>query len=328
MQLAVAGTAVLAIRSGSASLGALVMNINQLHEEALYVADLDRFLTVAEQCAIPPGGKDLPAQQSSVVCERVTFRYSDREEPALADVSMTIPVGSTVALVGENGSGKSTLAKLLAGLYLPDRGRILWGGVDLAQADRRQVFGRVSLLTQDFHRWPFTAGTNIRIGKPDRSAQPQDLEQAAAYSGADRVVAGLPHGMQTLLARVFRGASELSGGQWQKIGLARTRFRDASLIVVDEPTSALDPAAEIACFKKIRALAGPGRSVVLVTHRMAAVQHADVICVLHHGRLVEQGTHDQLLALGGRYAAMYRMQADQYTGGRDCVECRIPRARR
>ncbi|GGO90123.1 ABC transporter ATP-binding protein [Wenjunlia tyrosinilytica] len=312
MELAVAGTAVLAIRSGSGSLGALVMNINDLHEESLYVRDLDRFLDEARHRAIPDSGLDLPARPSVVALEQVTFRYPDRATAAVEDVSLSIPTGQVVALVGENGSGKSTLAKLLAGLYLPDKGRIRWDGVDLAHADRGQVFDHVSLLTQDFEHWPFTAAANIRVGRPSRPAGPDELHRAAAYSGADEVIADLPHGMETLLARMFRGASELSGGQWQKIGLARTRYRHATVVIVDEPTSALDPAAEIACFEKIRALAEPGRAVVLVTHRMAAVRRADAIYVLHHGRLVEHGTHDELVARGGRYASMYRMQADQY----------------
>ncbi|MDT3396034.1 ABC transporter ATP-binding protein [Streptomyces sp. B1866] len=312
MEIAVAGTAVLAVRSGSTSLGGLVMYLNQLHEESLYVRDLDRFLAAARARAIPDGGLDLAGPPQTIALDRVTFRYPDRAAPAVCEVSMSLRSGSVIALVGENGSGKSTLVKLLAGLYVPDAGRILWDGVDIARADRQQVFAHVSLLTQDFERWPFTAGTNIRIGAPGRPPGADDVRAAAAYSGADEIIDGLPRGMDTLLARQFRGASDLSGGQWQKIGLARTHYRGTSLVIVDEPTSAMDPAAEIACFERIRALAGPGRAVVLVTHRMAAVQHADAIYVLHHGRLVEHGSHADLLALGGRYAAMYRMQADQY----------------
>ncbi|NBM15984.1 ABC transporter ATP-binding protein [Streptomyces sp. GC420] len=313
MEMSVAGTAVVAVRTGSAALGALVMNINQLHEESLYVRDLERFLEEARRRAIPEGGLGIPDRPRAVVLEDVTFRYPDRPAPAVDGVSLAVPMGSVVALVGENGSGKSTLVKLLAGLNLPDSGRIRWDDIDLAEADRDRVFEQVSLLTQDFERWPFTARTNIRIGQPGREPGAGDLETAARYAGADRVIAELPRGMDTLLARVFRGASELSGGQWQKIGLARARYREARVVIVDEPTSALDPAAEIAAFDKIRGLAGPDRAVVLVTHRMAAVRHADIIYVLHEGRLVEQGGHDELLARGGRYATMYGLQARQYS---------------
>ncbi|MFE2169739.1 ABC transporter ATP-binding protein [Streptomyces sp. NPDC059447] len=318
MDLAIAGTAVIAVRTGSASLGALVATTNTLHEESLYVRDLERFLAEAGRRAIPAGGQALPERLSAVRLDRVCFRYPDRDEPALSEVSLTIEAGTVVALVGENGSGKSTLVKLLAGLHLPDSGSLTWDGVDVRDADREAVFDRVALLTQDFERWPVTARTNIAIGRPGEEDPDRAVEQAAEvvaaarYAGADRIVEKLPHGYETLLARVFRGASELSGGQWQKFGLARTRFRDARVVVVDEPTSALDPEAEIAAFESIRGLAGPERAVVLVTHRMSGVRYADVIHVLHEGRLVEQGGHEELLALDGRYASMYRMQAEQF----------------
>lgn len=314
MDLAVAGTAVIAVRTGSASLGALVSTTNTLHEESLYVRDLERFVAAAGRRAIPSGGLPLPERLGTLRLDEVSFSYPDRDEPALDSVSLTIEAGRVVALVGENGSGKSTLVKLLAGLHLPDSGSLTWDGIEVREADREQVFDRVALLTQDFERWPVTARTNISIGRPgeetlDRAAE---VVAAARYAGADKVVEKLPHGYETLLARVFRGASELSGGQWQKFGLARTRFRDARVIVVDEPTSALDPEAEIAAFESIRGLAGPRRAVVLVTHRMSGVRFADVIYVLHEGRLVEQGSHEELLARGGRYATMFLLQAEQY----------------
>lgn len=318
MDLAVAGTAVLAVRTGSAALGALVDTTNTLHEESLYVRDLDRFVEAAEGRAIPSGGLPLPDRLGTVRLAGVGFSYPDRSEPALTDISLSIEAGSVVALVGENGSGKSTLVKVLAGLHLPDTGTLTWDGVEVREADRAAVFDRVALLTQDFERWPVTAATNIAIGRPDPAEADRSVEwaaevvAAARYAGADRVVESLPHGYETLLARVFRGASELSGGQWQKFGLARTHYRDARVLIVDEPTSALDPEAEIAAFDSIRGLAGPQRAVVLVPHRMSGVRYADVIYVLHEGRLVEQGGHEDLLALGGRYAAMFRMQAGQY----------------
>ncbi|GGJ90245.1 multidrug ABC transporter permease [Streptomyces camponoticapitis] len=310
MDLAVAGTAVVAVRTGSASLGALVMTTNSLHEESLYVRDMERFLAEAANRSIPSGGLPIPDPTKAITLEGVSFKYPDRETPALTELSLAIPMGSVVALVGENGSGKSTLVKLLAGLHLPDSGRLAWDGVDIAEADREQIFDRVSLLTQDFERWPVTAAANIEIGRPD--AVEGDLEAAARYSGANLIAETLPNGFQTLLARVFRGASELSGGQWQKFGLARAHYRDAQVIVVDEPTSALDPEAEIAAFDRIRRLANERRAVVLVTHRMSGVRYADLIYVLHEGRLVEQGDHGSLLASNGRYASMFRMQAEQY----------------
>jgi ATP-binding cassette subfamily B protein len=317
MSLAVAGTAVVAVRSGSAGLGSLVMNVNQLHEESLYVRDHSRFLDEAARRTIPGGGDPVPVRVERVVLDGVGYRYPDRETPALEDVSLTLPMGSVTAVVGENGSGKSTLMKVVSGLLLPQSGTVRWGSCDLAALDRFAVFERVSLLTQDFERWPVTAALNIRIGRPARPAGPEDLQPSVDYASAGPVIAKLPDGLGSLLARMFRGASELSGGEWQKIGLARTHWRSSTsdadgVLLVDEPTSALDPEAEIAAFDRIRRLAAPNRAVVLVTHRMSGVRHADRIYVLHRGRLVEQGSHDELMAARGRYAAMFAAQAAQY----------------
>ncbi|MFF3933250.1 ATP-binding cassette domain-containing protein [Streptomyces hirsutus] len=317
MSLAVAGTAVIAVRSGSASLGALVMNVNQLHEESLYVRDHSRFLDEATRRTIPSGGDPVPARVRQVTLDQVTYRYPDRADPALDEVSLTLPMGSVTAVVGENGSGKSTLMKLLSGLLLPQVGTVRWGDAEVASLDRSQLFDRVALLTQDFQRWPVTAAMNIRIGRPAHEAGPEDLRPSVDYASAGPVVAKLPDGLQSLLARVFRGASELSGGEWQKIGLARTHWRSSTaaaegVLIVDEPTSALDPQAEIAAFDRIRRLASPDLAVVLVTHRMSGVRHADRIYVLHQGRLAEQGSHQELMAARGRYAAMFEAQAAQY----------------
>ncbi|MFE3410576.1 ABC transporter ATP-binding protein [Streptomyces mirabilis] len=317
MSLAIAGTAVIAVRTGSASLGALVMNINQLHEESLYVRDHRRFLTQAAQRTIPAGGDAVPERVKEVVLDGVTYRYPDRDTAALEQVSLTLPMGSVTAVVGENGSGKSTLMKILSGLLLPQAGTLRWGEADISGLDRSQVFERVSLLSQDFQRWPVTAALNIRLGRPARAATPQDLQPSVDYAGAGPVIAKLPDGLRSLLARMFRGAIELSGGEWQKVGLARTHWRSStsqadSVLIVDEPTSALDPEAEIEAFDRIRRLAAPNRAVVLVTHRMSGVRHADRIYVLTHGRLAEHGTHEELIAAQGRYAAMFDAQAAQY----------------
>lgn len=317
MSLAVAGTAVVAVRSGSASLGALVMNVNRLHEESLYVRDHGRFLAQAARRAIPQGGAPVPEKVERIVLDQVTYRYPDRESPALDRVSLTLPMGSVTAVVGDNGAGKSTLMKILAGLLLPQHGALRWGGQDVAGLDRAQLFARVALLTQDFQRWPVTAAMNIRFGRPAHPATAQDLQPSVDHAGAGPVIARLPDGLQSLLARVFRGAIELSGGEWQKVGLARTHWRSTTseadgVLIVDEPTSALDPEAEIEAFDRIRRLAAPHRAVVLVTHRMSGVRYADHIYVLHHGQLAEHGTHAELMAARGRYAAMFTAQAAQY----------------
>jgi ATP-binding cassette subfamily B protein len=314
MALSVAGTAVIAIRSGSASLDSLVLEVNQLHQEALFVGDLQRLCVEAEKRAIPVGGEKLPEDPREIRFENVTFSYpGESTRPALDDITLTLPLGRIVALVGENGSGKTTLVKLLSGLYTPDRGRILWDGVDAAGADRRLLAERIAMVAQDFKRWPFTARVNVAVGRSAAPLTEERLADAVAEAGAGDVVADLPRGLDTLLARHFSGGHELSGGQWQRLGIARAAYRRGRILIVDEPTAALDARAELEVFEKIRALAGTGQTVVLITHRLASVRHADLVHVLDQGRLVESGTPEELLATGGVYAELYSLQARQFT---------------
>ncbi|MFI6545859.1 ABC transporter ATP-binding protein [Streptomyces prunicolor] len=314
MALSVAGTAVIAIRTGSASLDTLVLAVNQLHEEALFVGDLQKLYVEAAERAIPVGGAALPEEPREIRFENVTFSYpGEATHPALDDVSLALPLGRIIALVGENGSGKTTLVKLLAGLYRPDRGRILWDGVDAVTVDRRQLADRIAMVAQNFKRWPFTARVNVAVGRPATPITEERLAGAVAEAGAQEVVADLPRGLDTLLARSFSGGHELSGGQWQRLGIARAAYRKGRILIVDEPTAALDARAELEVFEKIRALAGTGQTVVLITHRLASVRHADLVHVLDQGRLVESGTPDELLASGGVYAELYALQADQFT---------------
>ncbi|MEU9914467.1 ABC transporter ATP-binding protein [Streptomyces sp. NPDC051001] len=314
MALSVAGTAVIAIRSGSSSLDSLVLELNQLHQEALFVGDLQRLYVEAEKRAIPVGGRELPEDPREIRFENVTFSYpGESTRPALDDITLALPLGRIVALVGENGSGKTTLVKLLSGLYTPDRGRILWDGVDAAGADRRLLAERIAMVAQDFKRWPFTARVNVAVGRSAAPLTEERLTDAVAEAGAQEVVADLPRGLDTLLARHFSGGHELSGGQWQRLGIARAAYRRGRILIVDEPTAALDARAELEVFEKIRALAGTGQTVVLITHRLASVRHADLVHVLEQGRLVESGTPEELLATGGVYAELYSLQADQFT---------------
>ncbi|MFJ3896535.1 MULTISPECIES: ABC transporter ATP-binding protein [unclassified Streptomyces] len=314
MALSVAGTAVIAIRTGSSSLDNLVLAVNQLHQEALFVGDLQKLYGEAAERAIPVGGAALPEEPREIRFENVTFSYpGEATRPALDDVTLALPLGRIIALVGENGSGKTTLVKLLAGLYRPDRGRILWDGVDAAAADRRQLADRIAMVAQNFKRWPFTARVNVAVGRSAAPLTDERVTEAVAEAGAQEVVADLPRGLDTLLARNFSGGHELSGGQWQRLGIARAAYRKGRILIVDEPTAALDARAELEVFEKIRALAGTGQTVVLITHRLASVRHADVVHVLDQGRLVESGTPDELLASGGLYAELYALQADQFT---------------
>lgn len=314
MALSVAGTAVIAVRTGSQSLNTLVIEMNALHEEALFVGDLQRLYTEAAERAIPEGGSALPDEPREIRFENVSFTYpGDATRPALDDVTLTLPLGKIVALVGENGSGKTTLVKLLAGLYAPDRGRILWDDLDAAHADRQLLAERVAMVAQDFKRWPFTARVNVAVGRSSVPLTEERVSGAVAEAGAGEVLADLPRGLDTLLARNFSGGHELSGGQWQRLGIARAAYRRGRILIVDEPTAALDARAELEVFEKIRALSGTGQTVILITHRLASVRHADLVHVLEQGRLVESGTPDELLASGGVYAELYSLQAEQFT---------------
>ncbi|MFD3676912.1 ABC transporter ATP-binding protein [Streptomyces sp. NPDC058613] len=332
MDFAVAGTAVLAIRTGVSSLDGLVTQITDLHQESLFVADYERLCVEAGARAIPATGEALPERLREVRFEKVTFTYpgsTDKPvEPTLREVSLTFPMGKVIALVGENGSGKSTLIKLLAGLYLPDEGggTIWWDGVDAAAADRGQIFARVALMSQSFYHWPFTFRVNVGIGRPTLPIDDRAVEAAASYSGADGVLAELPRGLGTLLARGYRGGHQISGGQWQKIGISRAKYKDAEILVVDEPTSALDAIAEQKVFDQIRALAATGQTIVLITHRLHSVRHADVIHVLKDGRVAESGTFAELMDEDGGtgtgdFRAAYTVQAsafaDSLPGQRD-----------
>ncbi|MCF2527382.1 ABC transporter ATP-binding protein [Yinghuangia soli] len=328
--LAASGTAVLAIRTGTGGLGRLVTQVQMTYRQSLYLADYERACVLADEHAIPEGGVPVERFPDEIALEEVSYTYADREKPAVDAVSLTIRRGQIVALVGENGSGKTTLAKLIAGLYRPQAGRILWDGTDDGRLDRDDLFRHVALVSQSFTEWPFTAAANIAIGRPRGPADspgPADLPgpaaapqpalvSAAEYAEADAVIDELPKGWRTLLDRSYVGGVALSGGQWQRMVLARARFRDAALVIADEPTSALDARSEIAAFAKIRELADRGQTVILITHRLASTRLADRIFVLDHGRLTEQGSHPELMASGGGYAEMYTMQAAQYADGK------------
>ncbi|KUJ64071.1 ABC transporter [Streptomyces albus subsp. albus] len=311
--LASAGTAVIAVRTSSQNLTGLVMSMNRLYEESMYLADLETAYEVAERDAIPTGGLPLPGGPVEVRCENVSFSYPGAPEPALREVSLTIPAGKVVALVGENGSGKTTLSKLLAGLYLPSRGEVFVNGVEVRAADRDAVFDQVALLCQDFPRWSMTARANIHIGRPELEVDQERIEQAAQEADAARVVDSLPDRWDSIIVSGFERSTQLSGGQWQRMGSARARYRRAPLLIVDEPTSALDPKAEIEAFQALRSMTDSGTTVLLITHRLAATATADLIYVLDRGRVVEHGSHAELMALtDGHYRTLYEMQAAQY----------------
>ncbi|WP_323373946.1 ABC transporter ATP-binding protein [Plantactinospora alkalitolerans] len=308
--LAAAATAMLALQAARTSLGNTIHATNSLYEDALYYRDFLTFLDRADSRTRSSGG-DPVAGFEEIRVEEVSLSYPDTDEPAVDQVSLTVRRGEVIALVGENGSGKTTLAKLLAGLYQPTGGTIRWDGVDVATLDAGSLGANVAVLSQDWWRFPFTARQNITIGRYDRTdeAGPTVVDAAKAAT-AHEMVTGLPHGYDTLLDRSFKDGHDLSGGQWQRLVAARGLYRHGQLLICDEPSAALDARAEHALFQRLRRQ--PDRAVVLITHRLANVRHADRIYVLRDGKLIEEGTHDQLVETGGLYRELFELQASGY----------------
>ena len=306
--IAVAGVAVVGARLTQAGYSA-----GSLSEAGLYLEDYESFLESlpAARAARPAG----PAPRGFGVLDvdRVSFTYPSGSEPALREVSLRMEAGEVVALVGENGSGKTTLAKLLAGLYRPSSGTILWDGTNAATADPDELRKSVALIFQDFEQYHLPARDNIGLGRPEAIDDLDAIRTAAKQSGAHPIIEALPDGYDTILGPEFVGGTDLSSGQWQRIALARAFFRDAPFVILDEPTAALDPRAEHDLFERIRSLLS-GRTVLLISHRFSSVRSADRIYVLDGGRVVEGGTHAELMADAGLYRELFTLQAAAYLG--------------
>jgi ATP-binding cassette subfamily B protein len=313
--LAAAATCVLAVQAAQRALAVVTFQIDQVYTAGQHFGDYTGFMTRAAEY-LPadhdaPAGRPEPGPLEELVIDGVTLYYPDRETPAVASVSLTIRAGQTVAFVGENGSGKTTLAAMIAALRLPSAGTITWNGRPLDEWDPDELRVRIGVVTQEYHKWPFTAATNIAIGDAGAEPDRRRIEAAARRAVAHDMIGQLPHGYETLLDRTFANGQDLSGGQWQRITAARGFLRTPDLLIMDEPSSALDPRAENALFQAIRDRHGVA-TTILITHRLANVRHADRIYVLHDGVLVESGNHDQLMADGGRYADLFTLQAAGY----------------
>ncbi len=303
-----------ALQRGESALQGVLSSLSGLYEDNLFLTNLYEFLDLKPKIADQPNA-DLsnvpnPIQQG-ILFDNVSFQYANTPRQALHNISLTIHPGETIALVGENGSGKTTLIKLLCRLYEPTQGHIKVDGIDLRDFNVSDLRRQISVIFQDYAKYHFTAAENIRLGNIEVPPAAPEIQEAAHRSGAHAVIAKLPDGYDTLLGKLFDRGEELSIGQWQKIALARAFLRDSQLIVLDEPTSAMDPKAEYEVFQQFRELVRD-QMAVIISHRLSTVKMADRIYVLASGRIIEQGTHTELLALQGTYAQLFESQAQSY----------------
>ncbi|MEC4893438.1 MAG: ABC transporter ATP-binding protein [Oscillatoria sp. PMC 1051.18] len=298
-------------RQGQSTFSAALTSIGGMYEDNLYLSNLYEFL---EQKVSQSQGNATTGiiPGDGVRFENVSFTYPGREEPALENISLHLQPGEKLALVGENGSGKTTLIKLLTRLYVPTAGKIFLDGVDLQAWDLQHLHQRISVIFQAFVRYQFTIGENVGVGDVSHLENSDRWKQAAQKGMAKPFIDSLPEGFFTQLGRWFRSGVELSGGQWQKIALSRAFMRSqADILVLDEPTSAMDAEAEAQIFERLSQLT-KNQIVILISHRFSTVRMADKIVVLSQGKVIEQGTHEELLAANGRYARLFTLQAAGY----------------
>jgi ATP-binding cassette subfamily B protein len=282
-----------------------------MYEDNLYLSILYEYL---EQPVDTTGGSAAsgPNPSAGVQFENVEFQYPGAQKPAITGINLQIRQGESVALVGVNGSGKTTLIKLLTGLYRPTAGRVLLDGRDLNEWDMKALRRRIGVIFQDFVRYQFTVGENVGAGDVREFHNEERCRQAAMQGNAASFIEEMPQQYATQLGNWFKDGHELSGGQWQKIALSRAFMRvDADILVLDEPTAAMDAAAEAEVFEHFRSLAGK-RIIILISHRFSTVRMADHIVVLDHGRIIERGNHESLMAENRRYASLFKLQARGY----------------
>ncbi|MFN3314795.1 MAG: ABC transporter ATP-binding protein [Hyphomonas sp.] len=290
----------------------LLSSFSSTAAQALYLADLFGFFRVQPEIISPPDPAPMPKPiQTGFVFEDVGFRYPGAEKWAVRHLSFELNAGETLALVGENGAGKTTLVKLLARLYDPDEGRILLDGRDLREFDIDELRGAMGVIFQDFVRYNLSAGDNVAVGRISERGNAERIAEAAQRSMAAPVIEGLPKGYDQMIGKRFKNGVELSGGEWQKVAIARAYMRGADVLILDEPTAALDARSEYEVFLRFKELS-EGKTAVLISHRFSSVRMADRILVLANGGVEAIGTHEELLAQQGRYAELFELQAAGY----------------
>ena len=302
-----------AFQRAQGSLQEILSSLAGLYEDNLFLSNFYKFLDLKPQVVSPPSPAALPfPMQQGIAFTDVSFRYPGCSKNVLEGIDLVIPPGQVVALVGENGSGKTTLAKLLCRFYDPGGGAITLDGIDIRSFDVNAFRKQLSVVFQDYLHYYLTARENIWLGNIAKDPYDPGIHAAAERTGADRVVRKLGNGYETTLGRFFDGGEELSIGQWQKLALARAFFSDAQIIILDEPTSSMDARAEHELFETFKNLLD-GRTAMLISHRFSTVRMADLIYVLEQGRIIEQGSHDDLVRRGGTYARLFDLQARHYT---------------
>jgi ATP-binding cassette subfamily B protein len=299
-------------RSSQSTFEAIFYGLSELYENALFMSNLFAFLELEPQMVIAARPVSVPRKiERGIEFRNVSFKYVGQETWALHNVNFTIHAGEKIALVGPNGAGKTTMIKLLTRLYDPSQGAILLDGVDLREYDLHELRQRIGVIFQDFVRYHLSASENIGFGQIEMLEDHPRIVNSAQKSGADALITGLPEGYETMLGRWFNKGRDLSGGEWQKIALARAFMRDCEMLVLDEPTAALDAENELKVFQQFRELT-TDKTAVLISHRFSTVRMADRIFVIEHGGISEQGTHAELLALNGTYARLFNLQAESY----------------
>lgn len=309
IELALAATAVVAVQTTLAALSQVVINGAALFHTSLYLTDMHGFLDDAARRAPQRGQVPAPSVVEEIRIDNVVYQYPGKDRPAVDGVSLSLRRGEILAIVGENGSGKSTLLRLITGIYLAGKGRILWNGADLATLHQDTVWARTGLVPQLFAQWPLRVRENVTLGQP-RTHDDRSVWEAIDAVGMREAVESLPEGIETLLAREFFGGAELSGGQWQRLACSRAIYRRPELLILDEPTSQMDARGEHQIFEKLKGSAAD-RITIVVTHQLENTRLADRILVMDKGQVIEHGQYDELANADGVFAELVALGKDR-----------------